>query len=494
MATLSATQLATQTPADHDRYVDLLRAGSLGVVILGHWLMAVVIAGPHGPVATNALALLPALQPATWLLQVMPLFFFVGGFSHAVALDSLRRRGLGYAEFVRIRAGRLLLPTSIFVACWIVIAIGLERSGQDHGLAAIASRVVAQPLWFVGVYLGVITAAPAMLRWHRGRHGATALPLLLVGVAAVDYLRIGYGWTEVGYLNVALVWLVVHQLGFWYADHRLDRPWVVSSLAAGGLTGLAALTTLGPYPVSMVGLPGERISNMAPPTLALLCQAAWLIGLAMLVRPAARRWLVRPRVWLAVVRANGIAMTAFLWHLTGMFVAAGGLLLVGLPDAPVGSRAWWVQRVAWVGVAALTTAVLVASFRWADRHRAEPVAAIPRLSVGMGMLASVLGVLGLSAAGFGGQLVGGGARLVVLPVTPLGSAVLLGAGLLALGIGPGARLRSRAKGVASPDDIWRYGGALGSGEMFGRSRANQPQPAEPAERAPGGSPPVAAPP
>src|SRR3954470_13820910 len=76
-----------------DRYVDLLRVASLGVVIVGHWLMVIVYPTDAGARATNVLALVPTLQPVTWLLQVMPVFFLVGGFSHATALASVRRRG-----------------------------------------------------------------------------------------------------------------------------------------------------------------------------------------------------------------------------------------------------------------------------------------------------------------------------------------------------------------------------------------------------------------
>lgn len=40
--TTRAAELARATPAHRDRYVDLLRVASLGTVVVGHWLMAVV--------------------------------------------------------------------------------------------------------------------------------------------------------------------------------------------------------------------------------------------------------------------------------------------------------------------------------------------------------------------------------------------------------------------------------------------------------------------
>jgi hypothetical protein len=430
------------TPASRDRYVDLLRVTSLGVVILGHWLMAVVLVGPDGVTATNVLAVVPSLQPLTWLLQVMPVFFLVGGFSHAVALASPRRRAGSYADFVRSRAGRLLRPTAVFVVVWLLLALLLDATGQDEGVLRAATRTVAQPLWFVGVYLGVVALAPAMAALHR-RLGdrAWAVPVLLgAAVAGVDALRFAAGVPHVGYLNVALVWLAVHQAGVLYADGTLARGGrgLAYALAGGGLAGVYALTALGPYPVSMVGLPGESVSNMSPPTLAMLAHATWLTGLVLLVRGPVTRWLRRPRPWAAVVAANGLAMTAFLWHLTAMFAAIAATVAAGiaLPDA--GSAGWWLLRPLWVTALALLTAALVAAFRRADRPR--PARRRPAVrarhrratAAAAGAALCVAGVLGFSAVGFGGMLTGRSATVAVIPITPLAATALLSAGALLL--------------------------------------------------------------
>src|SRR5262245_14027741 len=112
----SARDLAAATPATRDRYVDLLRVASLAVLVLGHWLMAVITVDAAGRVGVgNLLALEPRLQPLTWAFQVMPVFFFVGGFSHALSYRSLRRARQAsghpdapgpYSEFLRTRLRR----------------------------------------------------------------------------------------------------------------------------------------------------------------------------------------------------------------------------------------------------------------------------------------------------------------------------------------------------------------------------------------------------
>lgn len=442
----STAGLAAATPAGRDRYVDLLRVVSIGVVVLGHWLMAVVEPDPVGGLrVSNALSALPWLQPATWLLQVMPVFFLVGGFVHLTALRTLERRGGGYADFVRGRAVRLLRPLLVFLAGWVALALLLEVTGRQTGVAAVAVRTAAQPLWFLGVYLGVVALAPLMYRWHR-RHRAAVPAVLALAAAGVDAVRFGAGAEAVGALNVALVWLAVHQLGYLYADGTLLRAGrrTGALLAATGLGAVVVLTVVtGAYPVSMVGLPGEPVSNMNPPTVALLAHAMWLTGVVLLLRGPATRWLDRPRVWTAVVAANGVVMTTFLWHLSALFALYAAVLAVGLPLAAVGERGWWLTRPVWLAVLAVLCGLLVAAFRGAERPVAvrpaaprpaapHPVAPGPAALgapvAALGTAAVTVGVLGVAVTGLGGMLAGRQVTLVLVPMTAVGALALLAAG------------------------------------------------------------------
>src|SRR6476620_7294795 len=113
-----AERAAAATAADRDRFIDAVRAGSLLVVVLGHWLMATVTVDAGRVEGGNALTAVPALQPATWVLQVMPLFFIAGGFSNLTVWHGLRRRGAGYPAYLQGRMVRLLRPTLAFVLFW----------------------------------------------------------------------------------------------------------------------------------------------------------------------------------------------------------------------------------------------------------------------------------------------------------------------------------------------------------------------------------------
>ncbi|MEV4504929.1 acyltransferase family protein [Streptomyces klenkii] len=440
----SARDIAAATPGTRDRVIDLLRVASLGTVVLGHWLMAAVTVDDDGRAAVgNLLAVEPKLQLLTWFLQVMPVFFFVGGFSHALSYRSLTRRTGGapaYALFLRARLQRLLRPTMLFVAVWGAGALAVQLAGGNGNLTDVAARLVAQPLWFIGIYLAMVAFTPPLLRLHE-RYGWGAFAALAAAAAAVDVLRFAAGVPYVEFLNFAFVWLAVHQLGFLRADGRLRRP---ALLAAAGLAGAVALVASGPYPLSMVGMPGEKISNMAPPTAALLCHGMWLIGAVELLRGPMTRAVARPRVWRTVVAANGVAMTAFLWHLTAMLGVYGAMLAAHVPLPAPASAAWWLHVPLRLAAAAGVTALFVAVFRRAEQPPAPPASAsassasagTPAARPGaapaaaLGVTLALFGVLGLSMVGFGGLLEGHSAVLVAVRVTAPVTVLMCGAGWL----------------------------------------------------------------
>jgi len=434
----SAFAVAAATPGSRDRWVDALRVGSLLVVVLGHWLMGALT--PQGEV-TNVLARIPALQPATWVLQVMPLFFLVGGVAHAHALASAApiggtARGR-YAAFVRGRAGRLLRPTLAFLTVWVLLAVlahvtGLA-SGPSGDLVTAVLSLSTQLLWFVGVYLGVAALAPAMHAWHR-RSPAVAVAVLVAGACVVDLVRFWTDQTLVGTLNFALVWLALHQLGYCWKDGLLT-PRVAWTMVAHGSLGLVVAVTFGPYPVSMVGVPGEAISNMAPPTVALLCQGIAICGAAVLLRGPMAKVLARQRVWQAVVVASAMAMSAFLWHLTALMMVMLGVRLAGIDLPEPGTTGWWLTRPLWVAVLVVPTVVLVLLTRRFDAPRStsrEPFAENRSWTgalAGVGAFVTVVGVMMVSITGV--DLVGGRDRVfLTLTVTPGLALAVLASGVV----------------------------------------------------------------
>lgn len=438
----STADLAAATPAERDRYLDLLRVASIAVVVIGHWLMAAVTWDERGVDARNLLQVVPSVRPLTWLLQVMPVFFLVGGYANARSWVSTTARGGGYADFLGRRCDRLLRPIAAFLVVWVAVALAVAPYRAGSSAVRTGLLVAVQPLWFVAIYVLVVALTPPMLRLHE-RYGAR-VPLALVAVAgAVDALRLGYDVAGVEYLNYGAVWLLAHQLGFFYRDGRLQRipRGVLAAVVPAGVGALALLTTVGPYPVSMVGLPGDRISNIAPPSVCIVVLTMLLTALLLLLRPAGTRWAHRPRVWQATVAANTVVMTVFVWQLTVLVVAVAVAAGLRLPSPAVASVGWWLSRPVWIAVlAAVLLAVVRLAGRWETRAIAGPdtrtrtrgpvrttVAALAAAYV-------VLGLAGLALSGLTGLLGDRTRPLLFLTVGPLLSLLhlALGAGLAAL--------------------------------------------------------------
>ena len=348
-----AADLAAKTPHTRDRYIDFLRAFSISAVVFGHWISSIIELSDGGIRCHNAVGVIPGMWVLTWVFQVMPLFFFVGGFSNLVALDSITKRGGSAKTFLRIRAVRLLKPTGVFLAVWFAVLIAAAFIFQEGVGLARSLTLAITPLWFLAVYLLVICVAPFMVTLHRVYRIWIPIALFLA-VVAVDLLRFLAAIPYVSWANVAFVWLFVHQLGFFYADGSLVRApkWIHVAMASGGLLALVLLTNIGVYPRSMVGTGTEEISNMNPPTVCIPVLAFWLIGAALLLREAIQRWLMRPLPWLIVVQANRVIVTVYLWHLTAYTIVFLLFIPLAIAQESAGTLMWWLQRPLWIAASA----------------------------------------------------------------------------------------------------------------------------------------------
>jgi hypothetical protein len=422
---LGAADLAAATPPDRDRYADLLRLFSIGMVALGHWVVALLTLYGAGSVSTSMPVML-----TTWVWQVMALFFFVGGFAHARAL--LHRPPTG--EFVRARMSRLLPPAVAMLTVWAVLAATLDVSGLAAGELAAGLHRITVPLWFLGVYLLIVLAAPTMMRLHLRFGLWPVVGTLAVAAAAVDLVALGAGVALVGYANMLFVWLAVHQMGYGYADGTLLRGGrrLAAALAVGGLGATVALVFgTSVYPVLMVGLPGNETANSSPATLALFTQSLFLIGVALLLRPAGTALVGRPRVWFVVASGNTVIMTIFCWHLTACYLVQGALLLAGVHLPAADTPMWLLVLPGWLTACALICAGLVVLCRRFERPR--PPAAVRTGAAVTGVVAAALGLFAVSETGLDGLVswrAGTAAGAAPLPASVALALVALGVLLL----------------------------------------------------------------
>lgn len=401
-----AVSLAERTPESRNRYVDLLRAVAISAVVLGHWTMAAPYIGQDGRAAIeHLLAIEPWTRGLTWLFQVMPVFFFVGGFSNGTSWRSTVRRGGSYRDWFYSRLQRLLAPTLVLLAFWAVAGAIALRFGVPAEMVFTGSQIALIPTWFLAVYVLVCMVVPwTLAAWDRFGLPTVVVPLVLAGVMDVLFFTVPAA-RPVTWINYLFVWLAVHQLGYaWRDGMRGGGRSLVWGLA--GLAALVAMVTLGPYPVSLVGVPGqmlpgteEILSNTRPPKLPLAALALAQIGLLLSLQGPANRVLARTRPWAATVLANGMIMTVFLWHSTAMMllfglgIQAGG---AGLRVFPATAE-WWAVRPVWILLFALSMPLFIALFQRFERTTGRPSPPTWRL-----LLGCLAGCSGLALAAIGG--------------------------------------------------------------------------------------------
>jgi hypothetical protein len=432
-----AAELAGQTPAARNRSVDFLRAASIIVVVLGHWLMAAPWVDASGVQIEHMLEHAQWTQWLTWGLQVMPVFFFVGGYANGISYDASRRNGLPWREWLAARLVRLLRPVLVLVLFWAVADSIALAAGVPAGIVKVASQVALVPTWFLAVYVMVVLLVPLARRgWDRYGMASFWAPAAAAAVLDLAYFQLelhGLGW-----LNYLFVWSAVHQLGLAWLDGRVAARGQSILLMLGGLAALVVMTELGPWPHSLVGVPGEEVSNTTPPHLPLLALACLQFGGVRLVEARLRSWLTAQTPWTGTVLINGMIMTTFLWHSTVMMLLFGLALLLGgagLQPYP-GTPAWWAAKLAWiVGFAVVLVPVVLAASRF---ERGSGIANAP--PVWRQIVGAVLVGLGLGWLAYTGGVADETDTLAWLPfLLPFAGAAL--AGMIAP---PGRRQATRA--------------------------------------------------
>ncbi|MGW0159094.1 acyltransferase family protein [Mycobacterium sp. NPDC003323] len=320
----TVAQVHAGTPADRDRAIDVIRITALLGVVTGHTVMATSIIRDDVFVWENLLTTSVLFQALTWVFQIMPLFFFAG-----VAAGA--HRGDWGAWLLR-RCTRLYRPVFYYLAFWAVALMVGHRVLPIHVYEPIAG-ISIQLLWFLGAYVLVLAAVPLLDRVRTPGRLAAAVAGLYGLVVLVDFIRLGDpGWAPLGYLNL-MVWLIPGLFGVAYR-HRLLTVAQATMAGAVMLAVNLALVRFGPYELSLVGIEGQQLTNMMPPSLLLAGHAIMMCAFAIAAAPAISRWARRPRVWWLTVVGNSGAMTLYLWHIPALLGMHLAFDMLGRPRYP----------------------------------------------------------------------------------------------------------------------------------------------------------------
>jgi hypothetical protein len=351
-------------PAERDAIIDLLRSGATTTVVLWHWVFTILVWRRDGPHADNPIGYVSGLWCLTWVLQVMPLFFMAGGYTHSLAWARSRGAPGAWRRFAARRARQLLIPAGVLIA--VVVGAASTVAALHGGSDPWRTRgiiLVLSPLWFLVVFLLMVVTVPV---WDAlDRRFGELVPLALVACAmGIDVARFRYGQEQLALANLVFVWAACHQIGWSWPRLRHAPTRFGHALMLIGFAALLGLTNMGLYPRSMVGTTSavDKFSNMGPPTLPILALCVLQVGLVVAFLARLDAAAARPRVAAAVAWLSRNAMPLFLWHSVGFatfFIFMRSVWTV--PAHP--TTLWWVTRPLWVAGPALCTAPLLALSR-----------------------------------------------------------------------------------------------------------------------------------
>ena len=398
-----AARLADRTPASRNRYVDFLRAASMLVVTVGHWLAAAPYFDASGElIGAHILTAVPWTAWLTWIVQVMPVFFIVGGYANGASWRAARRDGRSYASWLESRLRRLVWPVLPLLVAWVAIVTIEYARGVRPELIRYGSRIAFIPVWFLAVYIVIVLLTPVMeAAWRR--FGARSFWTLTAAAILVDILYFAGGVRWLGFANYLFVWGAISLLGYAWLDDRFSSRRIALLCAALALAVLLSLVLAGPYPVPMLGVL-DGVSNTTPPKVTLIALAIVQGGVLFALQPVVQRWLAGRSAWTATVLINANIMTLLIWHMTATTLVALASYLaggVGLHLQP-GSAVWWWSRIPWVAVNAIALVPLVLAF---GRFERPPPVSAPSASAWRYVVGAL--VIGGGLALLAGQGVGG---------------------------------------------------------------------------------------
>jgi hypothetical protein len=387
MSSAATSSQPRSAPAGRDLTLDLARVGCVVLVVFVHILFTGVGRGADGSlIIERTVESQSWFTAASWIANIMPLFFVVGGFAARAGWRSAVARGDTADSFVRVRLARLARP-AVPLFAFFAVALGVCRLiGLDPAFVDTVAIGVGSPLWFLAAYMIVQAAAPTMMRLHENHRGRVLLALFaaalvvdafrflfvghVLGIEPVPPTGYGIGQELFGIPNIAFVWLFAQQVGFFLFDGWFARrTWPqLLGLVVVGYMALWGLVSLGGYSWSMLG-------NQWPPTATMAVLAVvQASALTLLHRPLAA--IMRTRAAQGAVFAIGSRlMTIYLWHLPVIMILIGVELVLPIPMPTPGGAAWWWTRPLFLLI--VLAAVWVLSL-WLVRYESAPAPGLRR--------------------------------------------------------------------------------------------------------------------
>ena len=225
---------STDAASARELSADVYRVLAVTVVVIGHWLVSAVTFHDGQFGNDYPLDVMPWTRWLTLVFQVVPVFFLVGGYASAASWTRWREAGgRHWTEWVRNRLAAILGPTTAYVVLALAAVAVLDWVGVGRSPLRFGGWAVAMHLWFVPVYLALLTLTPVAVAAHR-RWGLLVPAVLAIAVVVVDVAARVWHLPIISSANYLLCWGAIYQAGICWRGGVLGgrRPVLIAAAAA----------------------------------------------------------------------------------------------------------------------------------------------------------------------------------------------------------------------------------------------------------------------
>ena len=326
---------AANTSMSRERFIDFIKTSGLLMLIINSFIFLFVTNSGGEYIISNLSTTSQTFMTISWFTIGMSLFIFSMGFNNLIAWYSNVGRDGSQWNYLVDRINALVGP----VLVWIIVIttslnILLNLNMIPDFLTTFEDGVISSvefslwPLWMVSIYLVMVMFAPFTIYIHK-KYPYLSITILISLLIFIDFLNFPINFAYIKVFNYLFFWLTIHQIGYFYADGKLQIiknnifP-VVAILSYGYLYYQLSINNLF---LSFSSYRLSEINNEDPPTAFYFVASIGLLSLLFSFKNIIENILGNNYLWKIFSILHSNIYTLYLWHL----IIVLSIYLFGLP-------------------------------------------------------------------------------------------------------------------------------------------------------------------
>ncbi|MBK64159.1 MAG: hypothetical protein CMB47_01370 [Euryarchaeota archaeon] len=317
-----------KTSISRERFIDFLKTFGLMLLVINSFsFLDINYSGGEYLIINNSY-ISSNITIITWFTVGLPIFIFSMGFTNLIAWYSNVGRDGSQWNYLVDRINSLLGPVLVLIfSVSIVLNVLLRTNLIPNYLTTTEDGVISLveftlwPLWLVSIYMVMVMFAPLTIYLHKKY---PYLTLLVFGLATffIDIIEVPINYSYIQVFNYLFFWLTIHQLGYFYADGKIQilnkRIYFMLALLSYGF--LYYQVIFNNILLNFANYRLNSIGNEDPPSAYYLVVSLAFIFFLISLQTYIDKLLNYRKVWLIFSHVHSNIYTIYLWHLISLIV------------------------------------------------------------------------------------------------------------------------------------------------------------------------------